>query len=359
MAAGDGQPGFDLYVVDEASQIRFPELALGLDQLRPGGRLLLVGDDLQLPPITKGEYPPPDDGLPGLEASAFAYLRERDATGDAAYTRILTENWRMNETLCRFPAETIYAPAPYAPATPAIASRTLALRAPGDGEGNMGLLAFLLAPAYPLAVVVLEDVRATVENRPEAELVAGLAVLLRARLLHPRTKTPYPPTDEGDRAFWREGLGIVCPHHAQIHAVRQLLAQLHERDWVPFVDTVDKMQGQQSEAVLVSYGVSDVETALAEASFIYSLNRLNVAVTRGRAKCVVCLPRPLLKASPAVLEDAEALEGLSQMLALVEFARANGEERTFTWTDDTGAASRVTAIRARVEPEGRAWSERG
>ncbi len=214
----------------------------------------------------------------------------------------------------------------------------------------MGLLAFLLAPGHPLAVVVMEDVRATVENRPEAELVAGLAVLLRARLLDPSRGRPYAPTEEGDRAFWRDGLEIVCPHHAQIHAVRQLLGQMHERDWVPFVDTVDKMQGQQSEAVLVSYGVSDVETALAEARFIYSLNRLNVAMTRGKAKCVVCLPRPLLKASPVVLEDEEALAGLSHMLALVEFAKANGEERTFTWTDGSGAAARVTAVRARVEP---------
>ena len=180
--------------------------------------------------------------------------------------------------------------------------------------------------------------------------MAGLAVLLRARLQHPQTSRPYPPTVEGDRAFWREALGIVCPHHAQIHAVRELLGQMHERDWVPFVDTVDKMQGQQSEAVLVSYGVSDIETALGEAKFIYSLNRLNVAATRGRAKCVVCLPRPLLKASPAVLEDREALEGLSHMLALVEFARANGEERAFTWTCRTAATARVTAVRARIEP---------
>ncbi len=353
IAEGDGGPDFDLLVVDEASQLRFPELALGLDRLGPGGRLLLVGDDLQLPPITKGEYPPPDDGLPGLEASAFAYLRARDSPGDAGFTRTLTENWRMNATLSRFPAGTIYPPS-YAPATPAIASRALALRAPsedGAGDGNRGLLAFLLAPGHPLAVVVMEDVRATVENRPEAEVVAGLAVLLRARLLNPSTGRPYAPTEEGDRAFWREGLEVVCPHHAQIHAVRQLLGQMHERDWVPFVDTVDKMQGQQSEAVLVSYGVSDVETALAEASFIYSLNRLNVAVTRGRSKCVVCLPRPLLKASPTVLEDEEALKGLSHMLALVEFARAHGEERTFTWTDGSGATARVTAVRARVEPE--------
>ena len=47
-----------------------------------------------------------------------------------------------------------------------------------------------------------------------------------------------------------------------------------------FVDTVDKMQGQQSWVVIVSYGVSDTETALQEADFIYGLNRVMVAITR-------------------------------------------------------------------------------
>ena len=46
----------------------------------------------------------------------------------------------------------------------------------------------------------------------------------------------------------------------------------------PFVDTVDKMQGQEADTVLVSYGVADPEFALREAEFIYGLNRLNVAV---------------------------------------------------------------------------------
>lgn len=56
------------------------------------------------------------------------------------------------------------------------------------------------------------------------------------------------------------------------------------------------MQGQECEAVIVSYGVSDVECAMNEKEFIYSLNRLNVAITRARSKTIVFLPRPLLEA---------------------------------------------------------------
>ena len=47
---------------------------------------------------------------------------------------------------------------------------------------------------------------------------------------------------------------------------------------------MDKMQGQEADAVIVSYGVADPEFALREAEFIYGLNRLNVAITRARCQ---------------------------------------------------------------------------
>ena len=113
---------------------------------------------------------------------------------------------------------------------------------------------------------------------------------------------------------------------------RELLAQ-RKWDVVPFVDTVDKMQGQEADAVIVSYGVADPEFALREAEFIYGLNRLNVAVTRARSKCVVCLPRPLLEATPQVLDVEAAAAGLAFMRQLVAAAEATGEELTFEGED--------------------------
>jgi DNA replication ATP-dependent helicase Dna2 len=47
--------------------------------------------------------------------------------------------------------------------------------------------------------------------------------------------------------------------------------------------------------VIATYGVSDVEYAMREKEFIYSLNRLNVSITRARAKTIVLLPRPLIE----------------------------------------------------------------
>ena len=54
------------------------------------------------------------------------------------------------------------------------------------------------------------------------------------------------------------------------------------------------MQGQEADAVLVSYGVCDPEYALQEAAFIYGLNRLNVAITLRLREVRRVLARPLV-----------------------------------------------------------------
>ncbi|WP_292519408.1 AAA domain-containing protein [Methanoculleus sp.] len=336
-------PSLDLLIVDEASQMRPAELAMVLPLLGADGRLVLAGDDLQLPPVVQGAYPVPEDGLPGLEDSVFAYLRHRDDPDRPTYTCQLQENWRMNRTLSRFAAETLYGTG-YVPATDAIAAQRIALTPGSPGEEWAG---WVLDPAYPLVLCILEGVRTTVENPIEAGLVARLAGELRKRLIDPRSGGPYPATDDGDYRFWRHGLFIVSPHHAQIGAIRGLLAGMRPWAYPPFVDTVDKMQGQEAECAIVSYGVSDVETALSEAEFIYSKNRLNVSLTRSRAKCVVFLPRPLLEPPLDLVQNEAAAAGLTHMLDLQEFCRAHGDVRTFDI--DNGAGIRLTVMRAREE----------
>lgn len=336
-----GADAFDVLIIDEASQMKFGELAMATVALAPGGRLVLAGDDLQLPPILKGRYPAPDDGLPGIHDSVFAWLRARQDPA-RPYTTQLAENWRMNATLSRFSADTLYSPA-YRPATAEVAAQRLALAAPPRAPETEleRLVECVLSPDHPLVLCVSDGVRAATENRVEAALVAALADALRARMGDAGGAQPF--TD--DAAFWKRGLFVVSPHHAQIRAIRAELAARRAWSYRPFVDTVDKMQGQEAQAVLVSYGVSDPETALQEAGFIYSLPRLNVSVSRARAKCVVFLPRPLLEPSFDVLTHPEASKGLAHMHALVAFASEGGARETFSLDDVGGEGATVTVLR--------------
>lgn len=107
-------------------------------------------------------------------------------------------------------------------------------------------------------------------------------------------------------------------------ALRCLLKR--ERDWEPRSDTVDKMQGQEAQAVIVSYGVADPEYAAQEAEFIYSRNRLNVAITRAKSKCVIILSRQLLEAHPTVWDSSAVAEGLGFMRGVLQCVRQYGEE---------------------------------
>ena len=49
-----------------------------LGGLRAGARLLIVGDDKQLPPIVQASYPDPEPGEPILHRSLFECLKAQD-----------------------------------------------------------------------------------------------------------------------------------------------------------------------------------------------------------------------------------------------------------------------------------------
>lgn len=319
---------FDLVVVDEASQLRVAEAAVPVSLVAADGRLILAGDDLQLPPVVQGVYPDPPPGEPILHRSVFEAVRGR-VPADSPVVRKLLENRRMNDVLTSFAAGLLYGP-DYRCFDAAVAARRIQLFARPPASG---FLDACLDPAAPLVFVVLDGVRAAAENAIEARLAADLIEALRDSLAD-RAGRPYPD----DRAFFRDGVFVVSPHRAQNRAIRQELAT--RRAWTapPFVDTVDKMQGQEAEAVVVSYGVSDPEYALNEGEFIYSVNRLNVAITRARAKCVVFLSRPLLDSLPGVLDSPAAERGLAFMRNLVDAAGRQHAPTRFDLAGGVGVA---------------------
>jgi hypothetical protein len=324
--------GFDLVIIDEASQVRVPEAAVAVHLVGRGGRLVLAGDHLQLPPIVAGVYPEAPPGEPLLHRSIFEAVcpRPEPSAGlaplipESRLLRQLHENFRMNDVLTSYAGRLLYGPR-YRCVNAEVAQRRLAFK---PGRGLDPLVKACLDPSYPLVVVILDGIRAAQANPIEADLVAQLVAALRDGLQSADGRH-YPD----DAAFFRHGVFIVSPHHAQIRAIQKELAPRRRWDVTPFVDTVDKMQGQEADAVIVSYGVADPEFALREAEFIYGLNRLNVALTRARTKSVVCLPRPLLDATPQVLDVEAAAGGLAFMRRLVALTESASKELLFEGED--------------------------
>ncbi|MEQ8221914.1 MAG: DEAD/DEAH box helicase [Candidatus Eremiobacterota bacterium] len=318
---------FDILVIDEGSQLRVPESLLVISRLKEDGRLIIAGDDKQLPPIIKGIYPELEDGEPLLHSSIFDTLREADC--DDGITCQLLENFRMNETLCLYPALGIYG-TDYTSVNKKVAGRKIYLHKKTSDD----FIKKVVDPKYPLVVCISDGITVGAENKAEADLVAYIACYLRENLCDKDTRTPY----NTDEKFWKDGLFIVSPHHVQIRAIKAALSE--RRVYNPFVDTVEKMQGQEADAVIVSYGVADAELAMMEGEFIYNLNRLNVAITRGKAKVIVFLSRNLLTPDLQIMEDPEAAAGISYMTGLEQFA-SEGEG----WDFDMDEGATLTVYR--------------
>ncbi|HYH79957.1 MAG TPA: AAA domain-containing protein [Longimicrobium sp.] len=272
-------PMFDVVVLDEASQMKVADSLIALSSIRRGGRVLLCGDHRQLAPIVRGSY----DAENPLFGSAFALFAQR-------FGRMtLRESRRMNGPLVAYPRRTFY---------PGLVSvhpgRRLAVAPPAEGTEAMDALirdAFL-RPEDSVVFCTYSGYTATARNPFEARLAARIATLARAGLRDPATGEPY--TADG---FREQGLAILSPHRAQNSAI---LHELARAGWaygeLPIVDTVERMQGNEREMILVSYAVADREYAEREAEFLLDPHRFNVAITRPRAKLVLLMSDQVLRA---------------------------------------------------------------
>ncbi len=287
---GPTAPLFDLICIDEASQLVLGQGLMALAGLAPDGRIVVAGDDQQLPPIRAGR----PILLQGRElgGSLYAFMKSVDAPEFA-----LVETFRLNEALTVFPEQHFY-PGQYVSRA---VGRRLCLK---DGwQAGLDLMSRVaLDPEFPLVVILHDGPTAATVNPFEVQIATRLAGELAERIVG-GPSSGGPPDN-----FWSEQLAIVSPHRAQNAAIRSGLPERLKAGG--FVETVDRIQGKERAAVILSYCVADAEFALTEGEFIFSPERLNVATTRASTKLVVLVNRRLLDAMPTeqeLLDKAELL----------------------------------------------------
>ena len=267
---------FDVVVFDEASQVTLPLAIMGM---LAGGQYVFIGDQNQLPPVTSS-----NEMLIGSE-SIFGYLTGR------GHETMLNITYRMNDVLSDWPSRTFYG-GELKPIQSA-ASRRLSL-APITTRWD-----FVLDPASPAVFLDLCHRNTTVRSRTEAQVVVDLMLSL---LEH-----GIPPYD----------IGVIVPYRAQSRLIRSLLRRalpdeetLHQL----VIDTVERMQGQEREVVLVSFTTASPGFAAWVAEFFFQPQRLNVAVTRPRTKLILVGSRHMLDAKPSQPELAEQVELLRDLI---------------------------------------------
>ncbi|NVJ15318.1 AAA domain-containing protein [Myxococcus sp. AM010] len=305
-ADGLTAPLFDLVCIDEASQMVVSQGLMCLAGLAPGGRVLVAGDDRQLPPVRQVHEHEVDGRHIG--GSLYAFLRE----AQVAEFR-LDETFRLNAPLASFPSEHFYE-GQYRSVNP---EARLRLREGWEaGLSDWELEA--LDPARPVCILMHDGPAAGTHNPFEVGLVARLTQFLRERL----------PPEEGaaersSGTFWNEHLAVVSPHRAQNAAIRDALRARKLGDEC-VVETVDRIQGRERDAIIASYTVSDPEFARAEAEFIFSPERFNVTITRARTKLILVIARRLLDVIP---EDEEVFDAAQAMREFVYSSEDRGQVR--------------------------------
>lgn len=318
---------FETVIVDEAGQATEPAFLQALRRLPFGyrGRLVLVGDENQLPPVvTTMTAPEPWPDLerlgirPGdsLRTSAFERLHRRYPS---ACVR-LTEQYRMNRPICELVSHVFYE-GTLRPANERVAERRLAHWLAELGAAPpAGLLGQSLPVLYldtsddPLARDSGALFQADDEGRAnerEAELVAQLlSEFLRGlpERLHQKVV---------------EQIGVISPYRRQNTLLRQRLTRAHPSLAALRVDTVDRFQGGEREVIVVSLVNSNREGVIG--SLHAEWRRLNVALSRARSLLVLIGDRRTFTAPEHTVEEAEARERFRRVFARIDELARRGE----------------------------------
>lgn len=132
-------------------------------------------------------------------------------------------------------------------------------------------------------------------NHNSSEEEATAVVELYRNLLAGR----WTDADGDARPISPQDLLVIAPYNAQVDLLVERLSSVATAAPVapraPWVATVDKIQGQQGAVAIYSMATSSQDEMPRSIEFLYSLNRLNVATSRGRCLAIVVASPDLLK----------------------------------------------------------------
>lgn len=271
---------YDYLIIDEAGQVSIANI---LAMARCARNIVLVGDPMQLPQPLQGAHPG-DSGRSCLE-----YLIDGHRVVPSDRGVFIPISRRMHPRVCEFISTAVYEDR--LGSDEAAGGQTLVSRGGLDlvGAGMRAVVHSGRSQVSPeeidaVAARIAEVEGATYRDRDGRERGVGLADIL-----------------------------VVAPYNAQVNALRaQLPAAVR-------VGTVDRFQGQEAPVCLVSMTTSSGEELPRDIAFLFSLNRINVAVSRAQVAAMVF-------ASPALLETpCRTIEEMALVNALCMLREYGGD----------------------------------
>ncbi len=245
---------FDTVIFDEASQITVP---LAVMAMRKARRFVFVGDHQQLPPVVLSK-----SILDKESYSVFAQLIEKNNKTSV----MLGETYRMNQWLTTWPSDNSY---------------HSKLSSVGSNQQRTFDLPIkptsfktILSNEHSLVYIPSPGVACKTLNIAEAELISNIVkIVLECKM------------ESSD-------IGIVTPFRNQARRLKTLLAKKlskHNMQQI-VIDTVERMQGQERELIILSLCATDLLFIRNIAPFFFQPQRLNVAITRPMTKLIIIGP---------------------------------------------------------------------
>lgn len=293
---------FDYIIIDEAAQVSMP---LALAAMTSGKKVIFVGDHMQLDPIIPKNT---DNWLFG----SSVFKRMVDLYPDQVV--LLNQSYRLNKNLIDIPNQLFYA-------------GKISSCCPIKDDFKD-----FLCRSHPEIInhssnellIIHHDFGALGRSPFEAEMIADMVL----DLLYNGVNLDH--------------IGIISPYRAQIREIKRALVEknvLNEDNLDSiFVDTVERMQGQEKDYIFFSLANCNPEEVEDRLDFFYSPNRLNVAITRAHIKCITLTNEKIFK----ICRERIGLPGIPEdlkkgMKAFLDFEKLStkieieDENRKFEW----------------------------
>jgi uncharacterized protein len=264
----------DLLVIDEAGQFALPNaIACAL----AAKRVLLLGDPQQLPQVSQAAHPD------GIEDSVLAHVSAGAATLPTNRGYFLPETYRMH---------------------PAITERVSGLQYEGKlgsaGVTSLRSLGGIEPGIHPIEVPHSGNTTSSIEEAREVVRIAR-------DLIGRQWTGARDGIVETSRPMTESDVIVVAAYNAQVRLIRRQLEEAGLADVK--VGTVDKFQGREEVAVIVSMATSSADDLPRGIEFLLSPNRLNVAISRAQWVGYIVYSPALRTVAPTTVVGLERLGG--------------------------------------------------
>ena len=256
-AREDSADTVDVLVVDEAAQMSLANV-VAVGQAAPA--MILLGDPQQLEQPTQGSHPD------GTGVSALDHILGGRQTILPEQGLFLPETWRLHPDICAFNSEQFYEGKLFS--KEGCELQKVISEGPFSGSG--------------LRYVPIFHTGNTSSSLEEAVVVQEIVGQILG------AGSQWTDREGKTKEITLEDMLIIAPYNAQVFEIQQLLHGAR-------IGTVDKFQGQEAPITIYSMATSSHADAPRGMEFLYSSNRLNVAISR--AQCLT-----ILVASPQVFE---------------------------------------------------------